>query len=117
MNGFTRFAVEDKLIKRISVTALVLMGLTAIYILLNYTKLPPLLPMFNQLPWGVDRLSSRNGIFIPLAVSVFIFATNFVASGFSYKESPLLSRMLSVTSFIASLLSLLFVFRTISLIV
>jgi len=117
MKNFTDFATNDRFIKRILVGSLVLMGISGIYILLNYDKLPPLIPMFNQLPWGVDRLSSTAGIFIPLGVSLIIFVFNFFASGISHKESPLLARMLSITSFIASLLSLLFIFRTISLIV
>ncbi len=117
MKKYIGLATQDRLIKRLLIISLALMLLTGLYIIFSYRKLPPLIPIFNQLPWGVDRLSSTWGIFIPLVFTFLIFVFNFFAAGIAYNESPLLSRMLSITTFIASLLSLLFVFRTITLII
>ena len=117
MKKYIDLAFTDRLIKRLLIVSLILMIVTALFAIFNYQKLPPLIPVFNQLPWGVDRLSNTWGIFIPIIFSLFIFVFNFFASGIVYGESPLLSRMLAITTFIASLLSLLFVFRTITLII
>jgi hypothetical protein len=108
---------QDRLVSRLFIMSLILIVLTVIFILLNYTKLPPLLPIFNQLPWGERRLSETPGIFIPSLVAVFILIMNVIASSFIYPSSPLIARILAVTSFLTSLLTLLFVFRTILLII
>lgn len=117
MKKYISLALSDRLIKRLLLASLVLIILTALFAVFNYRKLPPLIPVFNQLPWGVDRLSNTWGIFIPILFSLIIFVFNFFAAGIVYSESPLLSRMLGITTFIATLLSLLFVFRTITLII
>ena len=108
---------EDKLLKRLFMVSLLLMALTIIYTLINYSKLPPLLPVFNQLPWGQQRLSLTPGIFIPTIVVLGIFIFNVFASVLVYSRSPLLSRLLAITSFITALLNILFMFRTIQLII
>ncbi len=102
---------------RLFIFSLVLLAATFIYVAFNYTKLPPLLPVFNQLPWGEQRLTITPGIFIPAVVVLIIFLINLILSAYSYERSPLLARLFAVTSFLTSLLILLFVIRTITLIV
>lgn len=117
MKKFFNTLKKDKLILRLSIITIFLILLSVIYILINYSKLPPLLPIFNQLPWGEKRLSGTPGIFIPaISVGAILFF-NFIISGFAYPRSPLISRLLIVTSFITALLNLLFTVRTILLII
>ena len=92
------------------------MVVTIGYILINYRDLPELLPVFNQLPWGEKRLSTTLGIFIPSLVVLAIYIFNVFASALSYPKSPLIGRMFAVTSFLITLLTLLFIVRTIELI-
>lgn len=117
MKKYFKYLREDKLLSRLFVIAFILIAITVVYILINYSKLPPLLPVFNQLPWGEKRLSQTIGIFIPSGVVFAILIFNIIASSLSYPKSPLISRMLAVTSFLTSLLTLLFVIRTIQLII
>lgn len=117
MKKYFKYLREDKLLSRLFVFAFILIVITVVYILINYSKLPPLLPIFNQLPWGEKRLSQTIGIFIPSGVVFSILIFNIIASSLSYPKSPLISRMLAVTSFLTSLLTLLFVIRTIQLII
>ncbi|EKD86353.1 MAG: hypothetical protein ACD_37C00334G0002 [uncultured bacterium] len=117
MKKYFKYLQEDKLLSRLFVLAFILIAITVVYILINYSKLPPLLPVFNQLPWGEKRLSQTIGIFIPSGVVFSILIFNIIASSLSYPKSPLISRMLAVTSFLTSLLTLLFVIRTIQLII
>ncbi len=116
MKKFFKYLREDKLLFRLFILAFLLISFTFIYAIINYSKLPPLLPVFNQLPWGQERLSITLGIFIPPFLVLIIFIFNIFASAFIYPRSPLLSRMFAVTSFLISLLTFLFIFRTVVLI-
>ena len=116
MKKYFRYLREDRLIFRLFALGLFFILLTLLYALLNYSQLPPLLPVFNQLPWGVDRLGNSWGIFIPSLIVLLIFSFNILLSAFIYSYSPLISRLFAVTSFLISLLNLLFIVRTILLI-
>lgn len=116
MKKYFKILREDKLVFRLFSAAFILILLTFLFTILNYSNLPPLLPIFNQLPWGLDRLSDTLGIFIPSVLVFVICLINATLSGYIYLSSPLLSRLLAVTSFLISLLAFLFITRTIILI-
>ena len=117
MKKYFSYLKQDRLVLRLFILAFILILITFIFTLFNYSKLPPLLPVFNQLPWGEQRLSQTTGIFIPTLIVLLIFIINIFISAVIYQRSPLLSRMFAVTSFLTSLLTLLFIIRTITLIV
>ncbi len=104
---------NDKLTLYGFVGSFVTFVFSLLFIIVSYTSLPPYIPVFNQLPWGEDRIVQTPGIFIPLLLSFGIFIFNFVSSSFVYERSPLISRILAITSFLVSLLTFLFIFRTI----
>ena len=108
---------HDRLVLRLFILSFIFLVITFIYIGINYSKLPPLLPIFNQLPWGQERLSITPGVFIPPFVALGIFIINIFLAAFSYSKLPLLARLFAVTTCLTSLLSLLFVIRTITLII
>ena len=116
MKKYFKKLTQDKLVLRLFILSFLLLGLTFIIILINYTKLPPLLPIFNQFPWGKERLAITPGIFIPLLIVIFYFILNLILTALSYEKYPILGRIFAVTTSLISLLTLLFVFRTISLI-
>lgn len=117
MRRYFKYLKEDRLILRLYILAFVLIVATVAYIFINYNKLPPLLPIFNQLPWGERRLSVTPGIFIPSIIVSVIFVFNTFISAIIYSNSPLISRMLAITSFLTALLTFLFIVRTIQLII
>lgn len=90
--------------------------ITVIYILFFYGKLPPFIPVFNQLPWGEQRLGTTLTIFIPVLVALLILLINIFTAAFVYKKIPLISRMLSAVSLLCGVLMLLFIVKTVSLI-
>ena len=116
MKKYFKKLTQDRLVLRLYIITFLLIGLTLVIILINYTKLPPLLPIFNQFPWGKERLSGTPGIFIPLIIVVFYFLLNLILSAISYEKYPIIARVFAVTTTLISLLTLLFVIRTISLI-
>jgi hypothetical protein len=116
MNGLFKDIKNDKLTFRGFTATFIFILVPIPFIIFLYRNLPPFLPIFNQLPWGPERLSSTWGIFIPLIISFIIFIFNLILSSFLYKKSPLVSRMLSIVSFLIALLTLLFIFRTIQIV-
>lgn len=117
MKKYFKYLREDRLLLRLFIFAFILIVITVVYILFNYQSLPPLLPIFNQLPWGEKRLAGTFGIFIPPSLVFAIFIFNIFASSLSYPKSPLMARIFAVTSFLTALLTFLFVVRTITLII
>ena len=70
-----------------------------------YSKLPPVIPLFNSLSWGKERLVPSIFIF---TVPAFLLATclfNIVYLSIAHKKHALLSRMLSVNLLLAVVLS------------
>ncbi len=92
--------------------SLILTFLTIGFILFNYKNLPPLVPIFNQLPWGTQRLTQTLGIFIPVAVFGVIFLVNIIFASFVYLKNPLIARIVSAITFIITILNFLFIVRT-----
>jgi len=116
MKEFFNDVRSDKLTLRVFIATFIFILLPLPYILFSYKNLPPYLPIFNQLPWGQPRIAPPWGVFIPSLISLFILISNLVLSSVLYKKTPLVSRMLAVISFIIALLTLLFVFRTIQIV-
>jgi hypothetical protein len=116
MKKLFRVLRSDKILFRFSILTFIFIVISFLWTLIKYRDLPPVVPIFNQLPWGEARLSERPGIFLPLVLIVAMFALNSFVSTSIYEKTPLISRMLSVTTFLVSLLGLLFIFRTIELI-
>jgi len=116
MKSFFRSIFEDKQFRRIILLTIIVIALSLLFILLKFFSLPPFIPIFNQLPWGNQRLITRAGIFIPLILSVLVFILNLISSAFIYKKNPLIARIFAVTSFLIALMTLLFIIRTIQIV-
>jgi hypothetical protein len=116
MKEFFKDVRSDKLTFRVFIATLFFILLPLPYILFFYRNLPPYMPVFNQLPWGQPRLAPEWGVFLPSLISLCILIGNIIVSSILYKKTPLVSRMLAVISFIISILTLLFVFRTIQIV-
>lgn len=117
MKNFFKNKDGDKTILWAFLGSVFFVFIDLIYVLLSLPKLPPFVPLFNQMPWGLARLGTKEQIFIPISVALFISVVNFVLSIKTYEKSPLLSRILSITSFAIAFLTLLFTLRTIQIII
>lgn len=113
MNGFFKNILTDRITQRGFIFCIIIIVLSVLYIALYYNALPPLIPLFNQLPWGEERLSKTIGIFIPPLIAFLIFLINLIIASRFYAKTPLLARILAITSFLISILTLLFVIRTV----
>jgi hypothetical protein len=103
----------DKLALRGFIISILLTLLTILYIAINYQNLPPLIPVFNQLPWGNSRLVPLNGIFIPVVIFTVIFIFNVLFTSIVYSKNPLIARIVAAVTLILAMMNLLFIVRTI----
>jgi len=113
MKDFFREIIKDKIIISAFFTNVFLIIITVAYVLIDYGKLPPFVPVFNQLPWGEQRLGLTITIFIPILVSVLLLAINIFISKIIYKKIPLISRMFAAISLLAGVLTFIFIVKTI----
>lgn len=117
MNVFFNVIKSDKIIFWTMIISFSLLFLSFGLILFFYQKLPPLIPLFNQKPWGMERLGTKEQFFLPGSIGFLIFLTNLIISVNLYPKNPLLSRILSVTNFLIALLTMLFLARTLQVII
>jgi len=115
MNVFNDVKNDKVLLRGFAINFFIII-LTFVYILLSFQSLPPFIPLFNQLPWGEARIAKTVWIFVIPFLAFLIFIFNLIYSELTYKKIPLLARILVVTSFIVSILALLFVVRTLELV-
>ncbi len=101
----------DKIIRLDLIVSTILLFGTLLFVIISYRKLPPYLPLFNQMPWGDERLGQRIEVFIPLLLAAAICMGNTILSYYLYQKMPLVSRMLSIASFIISLFTAIFLLR------
>lgn len=104
---------KDKILERSFILNSVIVLFSFFYILLYFKNLPPYIPIFNQMPWGEQRIEKTIWIFVIPVITFIILATNLTLSSSFYKRDPLISRLFSITSFLISTLALIFIIRTI----
>lgn len=116
MKEFFKDAIQDKAITLAFLANFLLIIATVVYILFSYGNLPPFIPVFNQLPWGEQRLGNTITIFFPILTALLIFVINILISTSIYKKIPIISRMLAAISLLTGILTFLFVVKIIILI-
>lgn len=113
MNEFFKEVKEDKILLRGSIFSGTLILISLVCIVIYYNSLPPLIPIFNQMPWGEERIAKNIFIFLVPLIAFLVFVANLIFATYVYKKIPLISRLFSMTSLLASILTLLFIIRTI----
>ncbi|HZE87341.1 MAG TPA: hypothetical protein VE090_03990 [Methylomirabilota bacterium] len=81
-----------------------------------YTSLPSLVPLFNQLSWGEERLGIKIEIFLPSFIVLLFLLCNFFLINYLYEKMPLVSRMVCITTLLISILSFIFTIQTLHII-
>lgn len=117
MNEFIKPITSDKIIRWTIIISLLILLLTLIIIAFYYTSLPPLVPVFNQLPWGSERLGNTWMLFFPPFTALIIILGNIIFTKYIYEKMPLIARMLHTTGLLISIFSIIFIFRSIQLII
>src|SRR5438270_10524662 len=95
MNATFKQLIEDKITFWSFLLSLILLLAASIYIFINLSRLPPLLPLYNRMPWGYTRLGEKFEIFIPVSILIIFYIVNIISASIVYKKAILLSRMIS----------------------
>ena len=91
-------------------------SITALWLIIFWQRLPPLVPLWYSRPWSSDRLVPPFYLLIPILASIFIYAINiFVANKFA-PDHPMFARVLFLTSALISIITMIIVVRVIMLI-
>jgi hypothetical protein len=116
MKGLSEILFADKIVRMGSMISLLFIFATLGIIAFFYANLPPVAPIYNQMPWGEARLGTKIEIFLPLLLAVTFFVVNLIFGLFVYQKMPLVSRTLSITGLLLLIIAFIFTFRTIQLI-
>ena len=116
MKGLFKNIVLDKTTRLGFASTFGILLITLIFVFFYYNRLPPFIPIFNQLPWGEQRLGVKSAIFLPTSIASVILTCNFILASLVYKKIPLVSRILAISSLTLFTLVFFFTIRTILLI-
>ncbi len=106
-----KMVLADKIVKQSTFASSVFFVITLVYLAIVYRNLPPFVPLYNQLPWGVGRLGDKMMIFVPVFMAVSFFLVNMGIAKFVYEKMPLVVRMMSITTFFISFVTFIFIIR------
>lgn len=112
MSVYFNELLSDKIVRQSVFASLLVLVLTFLYISILYNRLPPYIPVFNQLPWGFGRIADKITIFLPPLLAMVLFVGNMVFSQITYSRMPLVARMISITTFFICVITCIFVIRT-----
>lgn len=107
MKGKIRLITKDRFIFYTSVVTLFFLIVSIVLIIFSYSSLPPLVPIFNSMPWGISRLYDVYIIIFYPLVLVGIVILNTMVGLSIYKNFTLLSRIISFNSLLFCLLAML----------
>lgn len=116
MNGLIEQLSIDKTIWWSTLLSVFFLTVALLLVLIFYQNLPPFIPLFNQLPWGIDRLSPKTNLLFPIILTFVLLLCNTTLTKYIYERMVITSRMLAITSLLASLLTLIFTARIIQII-
>lgn len=88
-----------------------------LFLLLFFQKLPPIVPLFNQMPWGEARFAPKIQVSIPLGVATVFLFMNLFVSAFLSLSHPLATRLLAATSFLIALFAFIIIIRTVLIVI
>jgi hypothetical protein len=118
MKEFINIVKRDRITFYIFLISFLIGVFALVLTLINYFRLPPYVPVFNQMPWGNERLVETPGIFIPLILFLIVFLINFAFASFLYsKNSPLLARIVASVTLTVSIINFMFIVKLLLLIV
>lgn len=90
--------------------------LSLIVIVVCWTKLPPLLPLWYSRPWGVDQLAPPIFLLILPLASISVYTVNLLLSMYVLCEYLIFCQTLMLSSLLVSILSCIAVIKIILLV-
>lgn len=114
LRSFNQFyKQQDKIIFNSTLLTIFMSLLILIFWVINYSKLPPQLPLFYSLPWGETQLASLPQFLILSSLIILILLINLIISWHLHPSQILTKRIISLTTAFTSFLILITAFRII----
>lgn len=116
MKRFKLFLNADPIIRFSFLVSLIIALLTFFFLIVQFNRLPPELPLFYSRPWGDEQLGKPSHLFVLPGGAFFILLINSYL-GFLFSEQELLlSKILLISSVIVSIISFIALFKIIMLV-
>ena len=112
MNAKFKILFSDKITSSNIMLSSFLLVISGGTLAVVFHALPPLIPFYNQMPWGIARIGTNFSIFIPFSITFIIFSLNLFLAANLYEKYTLVARMITIVSLFATTLFLLFLVRT-----
>lgn len=107
MKGKIKVLYKDRFLLYSTVLIVVFFTIFSLLIILSSENLPPLIPLFSSMPWGMRRLyASEVVIFLPIIIMV-VSLVNISLAVTIYNKFALLSRLVSFNTFLFCFLATL----------
>jgi len=116
MNVSFKKILQDKITLWNFSSSLILLLGSVLYTGVVFFHLPPILPIYNRMPWGYARLGTRIEIFIPIGIACTFFLCNLYLTSVLYNKLPLVARLISIITFILSLCTCIFIIKIINIV-
>lgn len=78
-----------------------------VLIVFTVNKFPPMVPLFNSMPWGEERLAPSFAIYTLPIVLILIFTINVIGAALLYRRYTLIARILLFNTALFLMLSTL----------
>ncbi len=113
----TRWALlyHNRIITTSTVAVLTLYCLTLLFIIISFSTLPPVVPLWFTKPWGVERLAHPLWLFLQPIVGMIIFIIDVFLSLSLSTEFLVFSQLLMISAVAVNMASFISVFSIISL--
>jgi len=108
--------IKDKTISLCLQLGFSLLVIQLIIVALFWRKLPPQVPLFYSRPWGGEQLVTPTRLLILPIISLLIIGVNFTAASLIPGEEKLASQLLVIFATVFNFLSLVTLFKIVTLV-
>lgn len=117
MKKFVNTLSSDKIILWSTLISTLLFLVSIGCIIIFYQSLPPYIPLFHQVPWGIERLGRKVEFFLPCLYVFIVFILNLILAYHTHEKMPLVSRIIAITTLLLNIILCLFTIRSIQLVI
>lgn len=111
------YQFNDRISNLTFILSFVFIALNCLLVWVNFSSLPPEIPLYLQRTWGNEQLAPKNLAWLQPGLLIIFFLVNYAISLFTLKDEPLTARILGGTVLICSIMSLVSMWNILNLII
>ncbi len=112
-----QYQFNDRISNACFGVGLLLTVICFILVWINFSSLPPQVPLFLQRPWGEEQLVPKSWLWLQPGLLLLFFLVNYAISLLTMKNEPLTARILGGTVLICSVMSIISLWNIMNLVV